>query len=99
VKKIIISGITDPAFYGYRIVYFGIRLDNSLSVLNRTLMEHVAQWTVVQNHDFTQVRLNRAQIFDERTMAECTVLPVVSTRKELALLLQVVYHWICVFLH
>jgi hypothetical protein len=58
-----------------------------LKGMSVTLVEHVAQRAIVQNHHLTQVRLNRAQILDERAMSVCTVLPVVSARKELALLL------------
>jgi hypothetical protein len=50
-------------------------------------MEHVTQRTIVQNHDLAQVRLHRAQILDEGAMSVCTVLTVVSTRKEFTLLL------------
>ena len=61
-------------------------------------MKHVAQRTVVQNHNLAKVWFNRTQIFDEGTVAECTMLTVISTRKELALLLQPVNDRIGVFL-
>jgi hypothetical protein len=50
-------------------------------------MKLIAQRAVVQNHDLAQIWLNRAQIFDEGTISICTVLAIVSTRKELAFLL------------
>ena len=61
-------------------------------------MKHVAQRTVVQNHNLAKVWFNRAQIFDEGAVPECTMLTVISTRKEFALLLQPVNDRIGVFL-
>lgn len=52
-----------------------------------TLVKHVAQWTIIQYHDLTEIRLYRAQVLDEGTLAKCTVLAVVAAGEELALLL------------
>jgi hypothetical protein len=50
-------------------------------------MKHVAQWTIVQNHNLAEVWLNRAQVFDERPVPICTMLTIESTRKEFPFLL------------
>jgi len=51
-----------------------------------TLVEHVAQRAIVQNHNLAQVRLYRAQILDVGAVPVCTVLTVVSTREEFTFL-------------
>jgi hypothetical protein len=51
-----------------------------------TLMEHITQGTIIQNHDLAQVWLNGAQVLDESAMSVGTMLAVISTRKEFALL-------------
>ena len=62
-------------------------------------MEHVAQRTIVQNHDLAQVWFYRAQILDERPVPERAVLPVVPRRKVLAVHLEPVDDGVGVFLH
>jgi hypothetical protein len=52
-----------------------------------TLMEHIAQGAVVQYHDLAEIWFDRAQVLDESAMPICTVLAVISTRKEFSLLL------------
>lgn len=52
-----------------------------------TLVKHVAQWTIVQYHDPTEIRLHRAQVLNEGTLAKCTMLAIVAAGEELALLL------------
>jgi hypothetical protein len=80
--------IIDPAFYGYCVICCIFRGGkSSVSLCFLTLMKLIAQRAVVQNHDLAQIWLNRAQIFDEGTISICTVLAIVSTRKELAFLL------------
>lgn len=64
-----------------------------------TLMEHIAQWAVVQDHYLAQVRLDSTQILDEGAMTESAVLAVVAGGEELALRLQPVNDWVGVLLH
>lgn len=52
-----------------------------------TLVKQIAQGTVIQDHDLAQVRLDRAEVLDEGSLAEGAVLPVVSRRKVFPLLL------------
>lgn len=61
-------------------------------------MEHIAQWAVVQDHNFTQVRFNGAEVLDECTMAIRTMLPVVSTGEEFPFLLKPIYDRVGIFL-
>lgn len=46
-------------------------------------MEQIAQWAIVQNHDLAQIRLNRTQVFDIRSLSICAVLSIVSCREKL----------------
>lgn len=62
-------------------------------------MEHVAEWTIVQDHDLTQIRLDSTQVLDEGTVSECTVLPVIPCREELPLRFQPVDNRISIFLN
>lgn len=64
-----------------------------------TLVKHIAQRTIVKNHNFAEIWFNRAQIFDERSIPICTMLAVESTRKEFPLLLQPIYDRIRVLLN
>ena len=65
----------------------------------RTLVEHVAQRTIVQNHDLAEVGFDRAQILDKGTVTECTMLPIKPPREELSFLLEPVDHRIGILLH
>ena len=50
------------------------------------LVKHVAQRAIVQYHDLAQVWLNGAQILDKGAVAESTMLTIISTGEEFALL-------------
>ena len=62
-------------------------------------MKHIAQGTVIKNHDLTQVRLYLSKILDVGPVAECAVLSVVSSGEVLALNLQPVNDGISILLH
>lgn len=64
-----------------------------------TLMEHVAERAIVQDHDLTQVGLDSTQILDEGAVPECTVLPVVPCREEFPFRFQPVDYWVSIFLN
>lgn len=64
-----------------------------------TLMEHVAERAIVQDHDLTQIRLDGTQVLDKGSVSKGTVLPVVPCREELPLRFQPVDHWISIFLN
>ncbi len=62
------------------------RLDAwSVAVGGLTLVEHVAERAVVQDHYLAQVWLDRAQILDESSVSECTMLPIITGREEFPL--------------
>lgn len=63
-----------------------------------TLVEHVAERTVVKNHDLAKIRLDRAEILDECSMAECTMLAVVSPGEVFSFRLQKVNDRVGIFL-
>lgn len=65
----------------------------------RTLVKHVAQRAIVQDHDLTQVRLNRTEVLDEGAVAEGAVLSVVPAGEELPVRLQPVDYGVGVFLY
>lgn len=64
-----------------------------------TWVKHIAQGAVIENHDFTEIRLDLSKILDVGPVTESAVLPVVSSDKILALHLQPVDDGIGVFLH
>ena len=64
-----------------------------------TLVKDVAHGTIIDDHDSAEIRLNLGQIFDISPVAERAVLPVVPSRKVLALRLQPVNNWVGVLLH
>lgn len=68
-------------------------------VVKPTLVEHVAERTVVQYHHLAQIRLDRAEILNERPVPERAMLPVVPCRKEFPLRLEPVDDRIRVFLY
>lgn len=53
-----------------------------------TLVEYVADRTVIEDHDLGQIRLNTAQILDVCAVSKGAMLSVVPAYKVLALLLQ-----------
>ncbi len=64
-----------------------------------TLVEHVAQGTVIQNHDLTEVWLYRAEILDERPMPKRTMLSIVTSREKLPFRFKPVDDWVGILLH
>lgn len=62
-------------------------------------MENVAQRAIIEYHDFAQVRLDRAQIFDICPISESAMLSIEPAREILPLLLKPIDDWICVFLY
>jgi len=64
-----------------------------------TFVEHIARWGVINDHDLREIRLYGSQVFNVRSASICTVLAVISLTEILAVLLQPVYHGICIFLH
>jgi hypothetical protein len=62
-------------------------------------VENIAHGTVVENHDFTQVRLDLCQIFDVCAISERAVLAVVSATKVFAFAFNPIDDGICVFLN
>jgi hypothetical protein len=43
-----------------------------------TLVKHVAQRTIVQYHNLTEIWFHRAQVFDKGALPKCTMLAVVA---------------------
>lgn len=66
--------------------------------IRRTFMKDIADRTIVQDHDFTQIWLHLAQILDVSPVAVCTVLPVVPRREVFTLELEPVDDGVCIFL-
>lgn len=62
-------------------------------------MENIAHGAVVEDHDFTQVRLDLCQILDVCAIAKGAVLAVVSAAKVFAFTFDPVDDGICVLLH
>lgn len=62
-------------------------------------MENIAHGTVVEDHDFTQVRLDLCQVFDVCAITEGAVLAVVSAAKVLAFAFDPIDDGICILLH
>lgn len=62
-------------------------------------MENVAQRAVIKNHDFAEIRLDLSKILNVSPIAKGAVLAVVSSHEILALDLEPVDDWICIFLH
>ena len=62
-QQIIISGIIDPTFNGYGVVW-GMLALGQLLVGQHTFMENVADRRVVKDHNLGQIRLDATQIFD-----------------------------------
>lgn len=62
-------------------------------------MEYVAHGAVVQYHDLTQIRLNLGQVLDVCTIAECTMLSIISAAEVFAFSLKPVNDWIGIFLY
>ena len=64
-----------------------------------TLMKYVTHWTIIQNHNFAQIRFNARQVLDVRPIPKRTVLAIVPTNEKFPLLFQPVNHRICVLLN
>ena len=62
-------------------------------------MENITDWTVVEYHHLTQIRLDTAEIFDVAPISESAMLPVKPSGKVLAFLLEPIDHWVGIFLH
>lgn len=69
-QKIIIGGIANPSFYWYGIVLHMLvwLLFCWTNERQHTFMKNIADRTVVQNGDLTQVRLHLRQVFDVRAI-------------------------------
>lgn len=63
------------------------------------LVKYIAQRAVVQYHNLAQVWLDRAKIFDVGSIPVSAMLPVMSPRKVLSLLLQPIDNRVRVFLY
>ena len=63
-----------------------------------TLVKDVRYWTIVQNDDLAQIRLDAAQVLDVRAVAKGAVLPVEATSEVLLLLLQPINNWVGILL-
>ena len=61
-------------------------------------MENIAHRAVIQDHHFTQVRLDGAKVFDICTVPESAVLPIISAMEEFPFLFQPIDDWVSVFL-
>ena len=61
-------------------------------------MEDVAHRAVVQDHDLAKIRLDLAQVFDVRTVAERAMLSIISPAEVLSLSFKPVDDRICVLL-
>jgi hypothetical protein len=62
-------------------------------------VENIAHGTVVEDHDFTQVRFDLCQILDVCAIPEGAVLAVVSAAKVFAFAFYPIDDGICVLLH
>ena len=67
--------------------------------MQHTLVKHVAQRAVVQDHDLAQVGLDRTQVLDERPVSERTVLAVEPVGEVLSFRLEPVDHRVGILLH
>ena len=61
-------------------------------------MEHVAEGAVIQNHNFTEVWLYRAEILDERPVPKRTMLSIVTSREKLPFRFEPVDYWVGILL-
>lgn len=70
-EEIIVRWITDPTLYRYGVVYYhsvNHHLQHT-AYCRLTFMEYIAHRTVVQNHDFTEIGLDLAEVFDVGSIA------------------------------
>ena len=74
-------------------------LANKIDMQVLTLVKDITHRTVIQDHHFTQIRLDRAQVLDVSSVSEGAMLAIVSANEELPLLLQPVDDWIRVLLY
>jgi hypothetical protein len=63
-----------------------------------TFMENIAHGTIVQNHDFAEIRFDAGQVLDVRALPERAVLAVIPAHEVFPLQLQPVDDWVGVFL-
>ena len=77
-KQIIIRRIINPPFNRYRIVLLkGQYRPTSLFKDVLTLMEHIAERAVIQNHDFAQIGLDVTEILNKCSMPISAMLSII----------------------
>lgn len=64
-----------------------------------TLVKHVTQRAIIQDHNLAQIRLHRTEVLDESAMAKRAVLSIVPGREVPTLSLQPVDHGVGILLH
>ena len=62
-------------------------------------MEGITDGAVVEDHNSTEIRFYRSQIFDVSPLTKSAMLAIVASRKIFALCLEPIYHRICIFLN
>lgn len=110
-QEVVVCWVIDPAFDRDCIVYqtpsvLVIHLKGAKravqaqeKLVRHTFMKNITHRAIIQNHNPTQIRLDRTQILNVRAIPERAMLPIIPAHKKLALLLEPVDDRVGVLLH